>query len=90
MLYKYLLRELLGLAIVISVVLGVLGILLDLFGLTALFEHQASIAHIFFSESMYFIVFLVPPYFLWKWLSNPDLTSARQRYLELKLDAERN
>ncbi|TBT68160.1 D-fructose-6-phosphate amidotransferase, partial [Vibrio parahaemolyticus] len=39
-------RELLGLAIVVSVVFGVLGVMLDLFALTALWEHQDAIAQI--------------------------------------------
>ncbi len=90
MLYKYLIRELLGLAIVVSVVFGTLGIMLDLFGLTALFEHQTAIAHTFFSESLYFTVFLIPPFFLWKLINRPDLVSARDSYLAEKLEAERN
>lgn len=65
MAYKFFIRELLGLAIVVSVVFGVLGVMLDLFALTALWEHQDAIAQIFFHESFYFIAFLIPPFFLW-------------------------
>ena len=89
MAFKYFIRELLGLAIVVSVVFGVLGIMLDLFALTALFEHQSSIAAIFFSESFYFIAFLIPPFFLWKLINRPDLVLATQQYLEMRMEAER-
>lgn len=89
MAFKYFIRELLGLAIVVCVVFGVLGVLLDLFALTALFEHQISIARIFFHESLYFIVFFIPPYFLWKLINRPDLVGAAQDYLVMKLEAER-
>lgn len=71
MAYKHFIRELLGLAIVVSVVFGVLGVMLELFALTALWEHQQTIADVFFHESLYFIVFLIPPYFLWKLINRP-------------------
>jgi hypothetical protein len=89
MAYKYFIRELLGLAIVVCVVFGVLGIMLDLFALTAFFEHQDSIARIFFHESFYFIAFFIPPFFLWKLINRPDLVLATQQYLEMRLEADR-
>lgn len=89
MAFKYFIRELLGLAIVVCVVFGVLGVMLDLFALTAFFEHQSSIAAIFFSESFYFVIFFIPPYFLWKLINRPDLVLATQQYLENRLEAER-
>ncbi|KFJ87928.1 D-fructose-6-phosphate amidotransferase [Vibrio sp. OY15] len=88
MAYKHFVRELLGLAIVVSVVFGVLGVMLELFALTALWEHQQTIADVFFHESLYFIVFLIPPYFLWKLINRPALVSADQAYLAMKLEAE--
>ncbi|MDF4720766.1 D-fructose-6-phosphate amidotransferase, partial [Vibrio parahaemolyticus] len=39
-------------------------------------------------ESLYFIVFLIPPYFLWKLINRPELVSADQAYLAMKLEAE--
>ncbi|BDR14626.1 D-fructose-6-phosphate amidotransferase [Vibrio sp. STUT-A11] len=89
MIYKYFLRELLGLAIVVCVVFGVVGVLLDLFALTAFFEHQDSIANVFFHESLYFVIFFIPPYFLWKLIDRPDLVLATQKYLAARLEAER-
>ncbi len=86
---KYFIRELLGLAIVVSVVFGVLGLMLELFALTAFFEHQDSIARVFFDESLYFIVFFIPPYFLWKLINRPDLVGAAQSYVAMKIEAER-
>ncbi|MFB1069864.1 D-fructose-6-phosphate amidotransferase [Vibrio diabolicus] len=88
MAYKHFIRELLGLAIVVSVVFGVLGVMLELFALTALWEHQQTIADVFFHESLYFVVFLIPPYFLWKLINRPELVSADQAYLAMKLEAE--
>ncbi|EJC7120178.1 D-fructose-6-phosphate amidotransferase [Vibrio parahaemolyticus] len=88
MAYKFFIRELLGLAIVVSVVFGVLGVILDLFALTALWEHQDAIAQIFFHESFYFIAFLIPPFFLWKLINRSDLVTAAQNYIALKLEAE--
>ncbi|MBT0033558.1 D-fructose-6-phosphate amidotransferase [Vibrio alginolyticus] len=88
MAYKHFVRELLGLAIVVSVVFGVLGVMLELFALTALWEHQQTIADVFFHESLYFIVFLIPPYFLWKLINRPELVSSDQAYLAMKLEAE--
>ncbi|MFN1583439.1 D-fructose-6-phosphate amidotransferase [Vibrio rotiferianus] len=90
MTYKYYLRELVGLAIVVSVVFGVLSVLLDLYALMAWCEHQDSIAHVFFHESFYFIAFLVPPYFLWKFINRPDLVSAAQQYQASRLELERS
>ncbi len=89
MVLKYFIRELLGLAIVVCVVLGVLGVMLDLFALVAFFEQQDSIAHVFFYESLYFIVFFFPSYFLYKLINRPDLVVAAQDYLAMKIEAER-
>ncbi len=89
MVLKYFIRELLGLAIVVCVVLGVLGVILDLFALAALFERQDSIAQLFFRESLYFVVFFIPPYFLYKLINRPDLVAAAQDYLAMKIEAER-
>lgn len=54
---KYFIRELLGLAIVVCVVFGVLGLMLDLFALTAFVEHQDSIARIFFMSHCILLYF---------------------------------
>lgn len=89
MAYKHYLRELLGLAVIISVVFGVLGILLDIFALTAWYEHQNSIANTFFHESFYFVAFLIPPFFLWRIINRPTLVSATQEYKARALELER-
>ncbi|MHC0043555.1 D-fructose-6-phosphate amidotransferase [Vibrio campbellii] len=90
MTFKHYLRELLGLAIVVSVVFGALSILLDFCALAALCEHQEDIAHIFFHESFYFVAFLIPPYFLWKVINRPDLVAATEEYQANKLELERS
>ena len=90
MAFKHYLRELLGLAIVVSVVFGALSILLDFCALAALCEYQENIAHIFFHESFYFVAFLNPPYFLWKVINRPDLVAATEDYQSNKLELERS
>ncbi|EDP58394.1 hypothetical protein [Vibrio sp. AND4] len=80
MAFKHYIREALGLAIVISMVCGSLSILLDFFALVALCGHQEEIAHIFFHESFYFAVFFIPPYFLWKVITHPDLVAATEGF----------
>ncbi len=87
---KYFFRELLGLAIVVCVVFAALSIMLDLFALAAFVEHQDSIARLFFHESLYFVVFFIPPYFLYKLINRPDLVVAAQDYLAMKIEAERH
>lgn len=89
MAYKHYIRELLGLTVIISVVFGMLGILLDVFALTALYGHQNSIANTFFHESFYFVAFLVPPLFLWRVISRPSLVSATQEYQARALELEK-
>ncbi|PFG45313.1 hypothetical protein ATG66_3594 [Vibrio sp. ES.051] len=89
MAFKHFIRELLGLTIVVSVVFGVLGVMLELFALTALWEHQESIADIFFNESFYLIVFFIPAYCLWKLINHPTLVLADQAYVAMKLESER-
>ncbi|CAE6883746.1 hypothetical protein ACOMICROBIO_EPCKBFOG_00347 [Vibrio sp. B1FLJ16] len=78
---KYFIRELLGLAIVVCVVFGVLGLMLDLFALTAFVEHQDSIARIFFHESLYFIVFFYPAIFSLEAYQSPGLSYCGTRLL---------
>lgn len=88
MAYKHFLRELLGLTIVVSIVLGGMGIILDLYALTAITEHQETLADFFFNESLYFLIFLIPPYFLVKIINRPSWVNADQAYIAMKLKLE--
>ncbi|PQJ65519.1 D-fructose-6-phosphate amidotransferase [Vibrio jasicida] len=90
MAYKHYLRELLGLAIVVSVVFGALSVLLDLCALVAFCEHQEDTAQLFFHESFYFVAFLIPPCFLWRAINRPDLVSATQEYQASRCELERS
>ncbi|GLR74120.1 hypothetical protein [Aliivibrio sifiae] len=69
---KVLLRDLLGLALIISIVLATLYIFLDMFALLAYFTHEEKIASLFFSESLYLLVFFIPPYFINKYIGYLD------------------
>ncbi|MCL9775081.1 D-fructose-6-phosphate amidotransferase [Vibrio methylphosphonaticus] len=74
---KPILRDALGLGLIISVALASLGILLDMLGALAYFSNEASIATLLFHESFSFLIFLIPPYFLAKAIMNIDLPSTR-------------
>ena len=89
MVFKHYLRELLGLAIVVSVICGMLSLLLDFCALVALFDHHEKIADLFFHESFYLTAFLIPPYFLWKAINQPELVAATQDYQAQKLQMGR-
>ncbi|MUL16987.1 D-fructose-6-phosphate amidotransferase [Aliivibrio fischeri] len=65
-------RDILGLAFIISSVLATLYILLDISALFAYLNHEEKIASIFIHESVYFLVFLIPPYFIAKYMNQKD------------------
>lgn len=88
MMYKHYLRELLGLAFIISVVLGSLSLLLDLLAVFAYWSHEELIANLFLHESLYYIVFIIPPYFIAKFINQSELTKASGDYLKMKRVAE--
>ena len=69
---KVLLRDILGLALIISIVLAALYILLGVFALLAYFTHEEKIASLFFNESLYLLVFFIPPYFINKYMNRLD------------------
>ncbi|RBW63998.1 D-fructose-6-phosphate amidotransferase [Vibrionales bacterium C3R12] len=77
---KNFLRDLLGLALIVSTAFAVLSFLLDIMGGIAYFSHEDIIASAFFHESLYFIAFLIPPYFIWKFINRPELIVAVQEY----------
>lgn len=89
MMYKHYLREFLGLAFIISVVLGSLSLLLDLLAAFAYWNHEELIANLFLHESLYYIVFIVPPYFIVKYINRSELITASDDYLKMKQATER-
>lgn len=88
MMYKHYLREFLGLAFIVSVVLGTLSLLLDLLAVFAYWNHEQLIADLFLHESLYFIVFVIPPYFIAKYINRSELTRASNHYLKMKRVAD--
>lgn len=77
---KIFIRDLLGLAVIVSTAFAVLSVLLDIMGGIAYFSHEDIIASTFFHESFYFLAFMVPPYFIWKLINRPELIAAVQEY----------
>jgi hypothetical protein len=75
---KVFLRDILGLALVISTVLAALCILLDIFAVFAYLNHEEKIASIFFDESFYLLVFFIPPYFISKYINHLDMKTPQK------------
>ncbi|CED56707.1 D-fructose-6-phosphate amidotransferase [Aliivibrio wodanis] len=76
---KGLLRDILGLALIISIVLATLDVLLDMLALFAYINHEDKIASVFFHESFYLLVFFIPPYFISKYISSQDKVEVIER-----------
>lgn len=86
--YKIILRDILGLIVIVSTILAVLGILLDGLVLFAYVSHEQVIADLFFHESFYLLIFLIPPYFLVKYINKPELVAEIEQYLLIKHKSE--
>ncbi len=82
--FKVMIRDLLGLIVIISTILATLGILLDLFVVFAYFTNETTIANMFFHESFYLLAFLIPPYFIAKYITNSQRVADVEAYLLLK------
>ncbi|MCW8348004.1 D-fructose-6-phosphate amidotransferase [Vibrio sp. ZSDZ65] len=74
---KPILRDALGLGLIISVALASLSILLDILGVLAYVNNEATIATLLFHESYSFLIFLIPPYFLARALMRIELPNTR-------------
>ncbi len=86
--FKVVLRDFLGLIVIISIILATLGVLLDLIVVFAYFSHEQSIAGTFFHESFYLLVFFIPPYFIVKYINNTKMISELEAYLIVKYRGE--
>lgn len=82
--FKVIIRDFLGLIVIISTILATLGILLDLVMVFAYLTNENSIANMFFHESFYLLVFLIPPYFIAKYITNSQRVEDVEAYLLLK------
>lgn len=65
-------RDILGLAFIISSVLAAIHVLLDISALFAYLNNEEKIASIFIQESVYFLFFLIPPYFIIKYMNHKN------------------
>ncbi|MGF1779296.1 D-fructose-6-phosphate amidotransferase [Vibrio nomapromontoriensis] len=74
---KPILRDALGLGLIISVTLALLSVLLDVLGVLAYFNNEKDIATLLFHESFGFLVFLIPPYFIAEAIKRIELPSTR-------------
>jgi len=82
--YKVILRDFLGLIVIMSVVLATLGLLLDFMVVFAYFSNEQSIAGTFFHESFYLLAFIVPAYFIVKYINNTQMVVELEAYLLAK------
>lgn len=85
---KNILRDLLGLVLIISTAFVALSVLLDAWAFLAYLSHEDVIATTFFHESFYLLIFLVPAYFIGKLINRPDWVAAAQEYQLRKNSSE--
>ncbi|NOI66390.1 D-fructose-6-phosphate amidotransferase [Vibrio sp. 99-8-1] len=86
---KIFIRDMLGLVLIVSIVMVGLGILLDVLAIFAYFDHEEMIMRLFFHESLYLFVFLIPPYFIAKYINTSELIAAINEYRLMKNRSER-
>lgn len=86
---KVFVRDILGLGLIVSIVMAGLGILLMILAIFAYFDHEDAIAALFTHESLYLIVFLLPPYFIAKYINTSELVAAMNEYRLMKSRRER-
>ncbi len=82
--FKVVLRDFLGLIVIVSIILATIGVLLDALVVFAYVTHEEVIANLFFHESFYLLVFFIPPYFIVKYINNTKLVSEIEAFLLLK------
>ncbi|OCH16654.1 D-fructose-6-phosphate amidotransferase [Aliivibrio sp. 1S165] len=63
-------RDLLGLLLIVLTALVALYVLLNIFALFAYVNNEDKIASTFLDQSFYLMVFVIPPYFLDRYLSS--------------------
>ncbi len=82
--FKVILRDFLGLIVIMSVILATLGVLLDLIVVFAYFSNEQTIAGTFFHESFYLLAFFIPPYFIVKYINNSKTVADLETFLLIK------
>lgn len=81
---KVFVRDLLGLVLILSTVLAVLCLLLDSMALFTYLNHEEAIATVLFDESLYLLVFFIPPYFIGKYINRAEVVKAVDEYMLMK------
>ncbi len=81
---KIILRDLLGLLLILSFISVVLAILFDVLALLTHFSHEDAIANLFFYESLPLYIFVVPVVIIGRYINRPNWVSAVQDY-QLKM-----
>lgn len=81
-------RDFLGLLLIVCTVLAGLSVLLCLLALFAYINHEALIASTFFHESYYLIAFIIPPYFIARYINRSETLAAVDQYLLMKNKSE--
>ena len=85
---KVFLRDFLGLLLIVSTVLAGLCMLLDVLALFAYVNHEDVIASLFFHESLYLLMFFIPPYFIGRYINKSEWVKAVEEYLLMKSKSE--
>ncbi|WP_375748445.1 D-fructose-6-phosphate amidotransferase [Vibrio sp. HN007] len=73
-------RDFLGLALILSCVFVVIAIQLDVMALLAHLSHDDAIASTFFYESIPLFLFVIPPYFIGRYINQKKWVSDTQKY----------
>lgn len=85
---EYYVRNILGLALIVSTVCAALSIILDILSGLAFLSHEEVIASLFFHESFYLYLFFIPPYFIAKYINRPELIAAVKEFELMKSRSE--
>ncbi|WP_299012925.1 D-fructose-6-phosphate amidotransferase [uncultured Photobacterium sp.] len=68
-------RDILGLALVISAILVTLAMIFDVLAVLNYFSHEEALASTYLHESIPLFVFLIPFYFIGKFINRPQWVS---------------
>ena len=79
-------RDLLGLTLLVSAVMVMLGSFFGALAILNYFNHEEALASTYLHESLPLFIFLIPAYLLGKFINRPKWVSEVQRY---QLEAEK-
>ncbi|OLQ74051.1 D-fructose-6-phosphate amidotransferase [Photobacterium proteolyticum] len=73
-------RDLLGLALVVSAILVMLGGIFGVLAVLNYFSHEEALANTYIHESIPLFIFLIPSYLLGKYINRPKWVSEVEEY----------